>query len=247
MFLSNKNKHVLDEYIKFDEGPHIYTIEGDSNYTSVTTWVHKHFPKFDSDKIINNMMKSKNWENNKYYGMTKYEIKNLWRKNGKEAACAGTKMHEDIEHFYNNIEPKNNSLEFSYFLKFHKKFSNLIPYRTEWMIYNKKHRLAGSVDMIFEKEDGTLEIYDWKRCKEITKVNNFNKFGLTEPVNHLPDSNYWHYCLQLNTYKYIIENDYGKNVSGMYLVCLHPNNKNKSYQRFKVVDLQKEIKQLLSL
>ena len=67
------------------------------------------------------------------------------------------------------------------------------------------------------------------------------------PVNHLPDTNYWHYCLQLNTYKYMIEQEYGKKVSEMYLVCLHPNNKNKSYQRFKVVDLQNEIKQLLSL
>ena len=177
MYLSKKNKHHLDERIKFDEGPHIYTIDGDSNYTSVTTWVHKQFAKFDSDKIIDNMMKSKNWEKSKYYGMTKFQIKKQWRENGKEAAEAGTKMHEDIEHFYNNLNPKNDSIEFSYFLKFHQKFSNLIPYRTEWMIFNKKHRLAGSVDMIYENIDGSLSIYDWKRCKEITKINSFNKYG----------------------------------------------------------------------
>ena len=33
----------------------------------------------------------------------------------------------------------------------------------------------------------------------------------------------------------------------MYLVCLHPNNENKSYQRIKVLDLQKEVKDLFNL
>ena len=33
----------------------------------------------------------------------------------------------------------------------------------------------------------------------------------------------------------------------MYLVCLHPNNRNKSYQRIKVPNLQKEIKNLMEV
>ena len=33
----------------------------------------------------------------------------------------------------------------------------------------------------------------------------------------------------------------------MYLVCLHPDNKNKNYQRIKVVDLQEEVKDLFNL
>ena len=66
--------------VDFDEGPHIYTINGDSSFTSVTTWVHKHFEKFDSYKIIQNMMKSKNWTNSKYLGKTANQIKNEWEK-----------------------------------------------------------------------------------------------------------------------------------------------------------------------
>ena len=42
-FLANKNPHPRDKDIIFDEGPHIYTIKGDSNFTSVTTWNHSHF------------------------------------------------------------------------------------------------------------------------------------------------------------------------------------------------------------
>ena len=33
----------------------------------------------------------------------------------------------------------------------------------------------------------------------------------------------------------------------LYLVCLHPNNANQSYQRIKVLDLQKEVKDLFDL
>ena len=56
--LSIKNQHPRDLEITFDEGPHIYTINGDSSYTSVTTFNHSHFEHFDADKIIDNMMKN---------------------------------------------------------------------------------------------------------------------------------------------------------------------------------------------
>ena len=59
MLLEERNVHPRDKEITFDEGPHIYTINGDSSFTSVTTWVHKHFEKFDADKVIKNMMYSK--------------------------------------------------------------------------------------------------------------------------------------------------------------------------------------------
>ena len=43
IYLENKNKHERDKRIIFYEPTHTYTIDGDSNYTSVTTYVHKHF------------------------------------------------------------------------------------------------------------------------------------------------------------------------------------------------------------
>ena len=42
-YLKNKNKHPRDDHISFDEGPHIYTIDGESDFMSVTTWNHCHF------------------------------------------------------------------------------------------------------------------------------------------------------------------------------------------------------------
>ena len=54
---------------------------------------------------------------------------------------------------------------------------HLKPYRTEWMIFNEDVKLAGSIDMVYENEsDGSLMIYDWKRCKDIKKTNSFGAF-----------------------------------------------------------------------
>ena len=151
-----------------------------------------------------------------------------------------------LRSYYNNNIVSNDSIEYKYFDNFIKDFPELNkrPYRTEWTVFNEDLRLAGSIDMIFENPDDngeTLLIYDWKRSKEIVKTNGFDKFGILPCIEHLPDSNYWHYCLQLNTYKKILETKYDKKVSGMYLICLHPENKNKNYIRIKVADLSEEI------
>ena len=98
--------------------------------------------------------------------------------------------------------------------------------------------------MIYENDDGTLLIYDWKRNKGIEKTSRYNKFATTDCINHLPDTNYWHYCLQLNVYKAILQEKYGKKVTGMFLVCLHPNNQNKSFQRIEVANLEDEVRTL---
>jgi hypothetical protein len=63
-------------------------------------------------------------------------------------------------------------------------------------------------------------------------------------VRHLPDTNFWHYALQLNTYKTIIEDKYGAKVVGLCLVCLHPDNANGTYQIIDVPFLEKEIADL---
>ena len=244
-YLSELNSCERDKMISFQDEGHIYTIkhpgcpEGDTGFTSVTTFIHSFVEKFDADKIIDNMMRSKKWPQSKYYGMTKSEIKDGWTENGNSASAAGTKMHYDIECKYNNMEVENDSIEYSYFMKFYEDYSDLIPYRTEWLVFDEGLRLAGSIDMVFKDADGNLLIYDWKRSKEIIKTPKFNKW-LTNPIlSHLPDTNYWHYSLQLNIYKAILQKKYGMTVTDLYLVVLHPNNKN--YLRIKVVDLQEEV------
>ena len=261
MYLANKNPHLRDERISFQEEGHKYTIDGvdakrcANPYTSVTTLVHQQFEPFDADKIITKMMASPKWPQNKYFGKTAEEIKAGWKQSGDEASSAGTKMHYDIECFYNDGERENDSTEYTYFKNFYNDMEqrNISgtgpgePYRTEWTVFDEELRLAGSIDMCFKKPDGTIAIYDWKRSKEIKKTGGFMKFSKNPVLSHIPDLNYWHYSLQLNIYKTILERKYGEKVSEMYLVCLHPIHKN--YQRIEVTNMSVEVgglvKQLL--
>lgn len=267
--LVSRNFHDRDFNMVFDEPTHKYTIttDPDSKYTSVTTWNHSHFPHFDADKIIKKMMSGKNWNSqNKYWGLSAEEIKDLWAKNASSVSGAGTDMHFNIECFMNNpylfgeythknlvdfyeskMDLEEVSEEWTYFIKFAKAFPDLKPYRTEWMIYHEELKMAGSIDMVYENPDGTLMIYDWKRCKDIAKTTNFNECAITECINNLPHTNFWHYSLQLNTYKAIIEAKYGKNVTALYLVRLHPDNPKKTYDLIKVPNLQAEIAELFEL
>ena len=58
------------------------------------------------------MMGGANWQNSKYFGMTREEIKDQWSANGKEAMVEGNRLHKDIEEFYNDEEVDNDSKEF---------------------------------------------------------------------------------------------------------------------------------------
>lgn len=265
--LQSRFSHPRDTQIKFYNKGHRYEILSDpmSKYTSVTTWNHKHFPKFDADAVIQNIFNGKNWgPGHKYWGMTSQEIKNSWKSNGDAVSSAGTDLHERIENFMNDkrfqfhytqkelyeIYNSDNSgkideqVEWEYFINFVRDHPDLKPYRTEWMIYDEDLKIAGSIDMVYENPDGTLSIYDWKRSKDITKVNSWNKFAINPLICHIPDSNFWHYALQLNTYKGILERKYGKTVSKLCLVRLHPENNQKTYELLEVPILTKEIMDL---
>jgi ATP-dependent exoDNAse (exonuclease V) beta subunit len=268
--LQEKNAHPRDEFILFDEPTHKYTIttDPDSTYTSVTTWNHTHFAKFDADKIIEKMMTGKNWNpENKYWGLTQQDIKDLWKKNADDVSSSGTNMHYEIECFMNQIEMKNKtythqtllenylqkrdpietfeSPEWKYFLQFVEENPHMRPYRTEWMIYDEDIKLSGSIDMVYENDDGTLSIYDWKRAKEITKTNKFNKYATRQCIHHIPDTNFWHYALQLNTYKTILERKYGRVVKELFLVRLHPDATEETYELISVPILLTEMNALL--
>lgn len=263
MTLAIRNAHERDQYLRFDEPTHKYTIITDllSKYTSVTTWNHEHFPHFDADKIIKRMMSSANWTpKNKYWGKTAEEIKQGWSDNGASASALGTDLHYRIECFMNDDleyedgepceythgqlmevykEPVLKVTEWDYFIQFVKDNPHLKPYRTEWMIYDEDLKLAGSIDMVYDNEDGTLSIYDWKRVKEIMRYSYNKEKATTECIQWVPNANYWHYSLQLNTYKAILERKYGKKVKDLYLVRLHPES--NGYELVKCEDMSSEV------
>ena len=243
------NKHERDDHISFVEDTHTYFIDGDSTgWVSCTKIVGACHSHFDADAIIAKMRSDpENFARGKYYGMTDEEIKAGWSANGAAASGAGTRMHLDIERFY-NADPVGNlagddyepalSPEWTMFLEYQRKIgSKFKPFRTEWLVWDRSVMISGSIDMVYRKPDGTLAIYDWKRVKEIKTANRYD--NMLGPLNHLPDTNYWHYTMQLNVYRRIIEANYGEKVTELALVVLHPDN--QTYQVLRLNLMPEEV------
>ena len=272
--LKMTNHHKRDDLITFTEATHNYTIgDGKSRFISTTTFIHTLFAPFDADSVITNMMNSKKWTASKYYGMSREEIKREWKNKDSQSSHEGTGLHHYIEMFMNqpvvlnderrvthldlleyyNSENQDyfveihNTREWNFFLTFVETHPDLCPYRTEWMIYDEECKIAGSVDMLYINDDNTLSIYDWKRCMSIEKTSGWNKYGIVDCINHLPDTNFWHYSLQLNIYKRILERNYGVEISQLFLVKLHPDNKSKSYEIIKLPSLPQEVSSLFDI
>mgnify|MGYP000204815277 CR=1 FL=1 len=155
------------------------------------------------------------------------EILNHWEIKRNEASVKGLILHETIEKFYNKEEIGSTPAEFNFFKEFISKYPKLKPYRTEWRVYNDELTLAGTIDMVYEKENGDLFLFDWKRSTKI--VNNAGlliqsdfKYGFDQ-LSHVADNSFNKYALQQNLYKFILEEYYGKKISSMNLLVLHPN------------------------
>lgn len=91
-----------------------------------------------------------------------------------------------------------------------------------------------------------VTIYDWKTCRKID-MKNFYKDGKGfAPFDKLPNTNFSHYVVQLNMYKYMLEKFYkyvevegvvhkGIIVDGMWLMCVNPGF--EDYQQYFVPPL----------
>lgn len=185
--------------------------------------------------------------NEKYSGMSAQEMKESWEKNGQKSCILGSKMHDKIcERYYNKLpinmeEIADVAKEYELFLEFAKDHEHLEPFRAEFMIFDTRVKITGSLDMLFRDPDGEhLHIYDWKRLnKPMEKTTKFKKYSTHPLLSHLPDCNFYHYALQQNIYKFILEKNYGFKVKSMVLVAMHSSM--DKYETHEVPDLQKEI------
>ena len=152
-------------------------------------------------------------------------------------------MHWHIEMFLNGLQIQEpHSPEFVQFMVLFEKLG-LKPFRTELCVYHSGPRgyaltnclvydgcifafpfkgldVAGQIDCLCKGERG-LEIWDWKRSKEI-QMDAFRQ--LKFPLHHLPGSNFYHYAIQLNIYRHILESEYETPISRMCLGVFHPSS-----------------------
>lgn len=251
--LAEAHKHINDDRISFDEANHDYFVDGKKIKFSVTEIIDKFFPEFDSNYWAERKAKEKLEKDHIDYDSEILEsvinqILDGWEKKRIDAASRGTILHEQIEDFYNSKPRNEYPPEFEYFKNFHNKYKRLKPYRTEWRIYDESLSLAGTIDMVYEKENGELFIFDWKRTSKLLDQNeqvilkDFN-YGF-DGLSHIADNSFNRYSLQQNVYKFMLENYYNKKISSMNLLVLHPNYKN--YIHVKLPNMKNEAEFLIS-
>lgn len=60
--------------------------------------------------------------------------------------------------------------ELQQFLSFEEKYlkkQNIVPVRTEWRVVGPEENIAGTVDFVGRKPDGTYVIIDWKTTHDL--------------------------------------------------------------------------------
>lgn len=223
-YLEKKNSYPNDRNIVFYENTHKYYVGG-KEYKSVTKKISTIFPPFDGEEIKSRMINKKRTIDDIYYNKTKEQIQEMWDLSRQ----LGVDLHLNIEKHLNGVCTDvtfPTDVSYQYFLNFMKDYK-LIPWRTEFKIYDNEFKIAGSIDALFKDNDGNFIIVDWKRVKELDQNNTWNKFSNEIPnIGRINDTKYEHYRLQLSIYSYILEKNYGIIPTRLALVLLHPENDN---------------------
>lgn len=239
-----------DEDIDFFAKEHIYVYKKFIQLNAVSDIISMFFKKFDSI----GWSRKKALEN----GISQRCQLEQWDCKGAESREVGTYLHEQIHkylvrenpdftyHFlYNGEEVHVDKMvdittEYSYFKKFLNE-ENVVSFRTEWQIFDPVLRIAGTIDFL-GRNGNEFDLYDWKRSDKIDKYATVWNYGING-LESIPDTRYYHYCLQLNMYKYILEKNYDIAINKMYLVVLHPTY--NTYQKIEVPSMDNAVHSIL--
>lgn len=222
-----------DAHIDFEPEGHVYLYDGSRQLLPVSSLIGYFFEPFDAQQQA-----IRQWEKNR---IPVEESLTKWERIGRMASEVGTFVHEQTENWFKDgtfetvfpfcfrgkKEQVSVEREKQQFLCFVSDY-NIRPYRQEWPVYDLDMNVAGTIDMICRNADGTFSIYDWKRSKKV--VNAYGQpiveaFGGKTDIRglNLPDTSYYHYCLQQNLYRYMLQQHYGVRVSSLNLVVLCPD------------------------
>ena len=190
----------------FLESSHQYFIQ-DKEYKSFSYLKKLVEPNKDWDEIAR-----KYAEKNK---LTVEEVKAMWEKKKNDSCERGTLLH-----LHKETGDKQNQEMITYYSevigdkKIIKNIENLEDgWHLELALYNHEFEVCGTADKVFiETIKGIryIDVEDYKTNKSIDLESYFNPRTKTHemmkaPLNHLMNSNYWGYALQLSTYAYFLE------------------------------------------
>ena len=248
-------RYEQDAYIDFEPYEHIYIYNGRQRLLPVSSLVGYFFESFNALAAAERRCQN--------YSIPVEESLDQWDRIGTMASEVGTFMHAQTESYFHNgtfetkypfcyngqTEVISLEKEKQYFLQFVNDYA-ITPYRQEWPVYDLTLNVAGTIDLICQEDDGSFTIYDWKRS---SKVVNALGQPITEGFNgkmslngiSLPDTPFYHYCLQQNLYRYMVEKHYGIRVRAMNLVVLCADN--PSYYVAEVPKMDEVVSQMIGI
>lgn len=240
----SKAKNPRGIEIVFTEDDHSYksVIDGSEvKYVSGTTFISRYFPQFDPYGTIAESCARKR-------GITKEEIQAEWAEKARKSCIYGTKIHETCEDTLKGAKSLRNKplddREKAAMRNAITMCGRLLKKGTvegiEKIVFDERLLIAGTVDLLMRsKKDGRLWILDHKSNSSIDMENRYNSFG-KPPISHVPDTNFYHYSLQLNLYEYLMKYagyiPMGEEV-GKALLHITENG----VKTYRVNDMQKEI------
>ena len=228
--------HPRDARLAFYPGPHVYRADGKTPLRSVSEVIAALFAPFDAASAARRKADLE--------GLDPQVFLDRWAHAGAQARDAGTLLHAQIErdllglpvaatapfHFASptlvDDAPLDVSAELALYARFRAE-TPLVPYRTEWRIFDEDLRLAGTVDLLSLDPGGRFVIYDWKRSRKLVddagRPVTANPWQCASPpISFLPDTPFNHYLIQQNLYAYILATRYDIHVAALHLVVLHP-------------------------
>lgn len=230
---TDAGRYEQDWHIDFEPSEHIYTYDGRVRLLPVSSLIAYFFDEFNALQMA--------IQQGERYGTSVEESLDKWERTGRLASEVGTFVHAQTENYFrdgtfdtlcslrfgNETEEISVVRERDHFLQFVKDY-DIHPYRQEWPVYDTELNIAGTIDMICQETDGTFTIYDWKRSSKVVNASGqpiTEGFGGKMSKNgiSLPDTSFYHYCIQQNLYRYMLETHYGLRVRAMNLVVLCPD------------------------
>lgn len=175
-------------FILFDEARHRYFNTKTSTYVPSVTSVLSKLYKFDKDYWLPKKAKQLN--------ITVEELEKQWDDKRNRASEKGRIFHKYMEDRLNNIEVDTINTVAEQYLQDYKDDKVIA---CEMIVGN--HLIAGTFDNL-SLRDGKYILKDWKTNETFTTESEYN---LTKPYQHLDNSKYTIYALQLSMYRYLLD------------------------------------------
>jgi hypothetical protein len=220
---------------------HTYSDNQGNKYKSVSSILALIKPKFDLEqKAIDYAAKKK---------MDLEDVLNLWEEKKNTGLNFGTLIHENIEAYF--LERKILDDRYSEIIKEVYDKVYVDGAYNELICFDKSKKICGTADYVQFKEDSFI-ISDFKTNLKFNFENAFENKFLRNPVEHLPNSEYFIYALQLSFYASMISKLTGLRCEALNIYWLKRQIDTKDkfkakWLKYTVPYLKEEVEDVLCL